>query len=116
MTADLTYAQGLDGPVLADLSGEPLGWIDFASCTEVDPALFFPPLGLSTAKAKEICAGCPVTEDCLDYQLAYERVTPRVDHLHGVFGGKSAKEREAILAAENRAAGRVFPGRQAVAA
>ena len=115
MTAELTYAQGIDGPVLADLTTEPLGWQTFAACAEVDPALFFPPPGLSTAKAKEICADCPVTGFCLDYQLAYERVTPRVDHLHGVFGGKSAKEREAIIAAENRAAGRVFPGRQVAA-
>ena len=104
MTADLTYAQGLDSPVLVDLTEKPLGWQDFAACAEVDPEVHFPESRGATYQAKAICDGCPVTGECLAYQLAYERTTPKVGHLYGVFGGLSAREREVIIVAERREA------------
>ena len=56
-----------------------------ALCAQVDPELFFPVLGQSSAPAKAICAACPVTALCLSTfgQLVTD----------GVVGGLSADER-----------------------
>ena len=43
------------------------GWQDFANCLGVDPDLFFPERGASTREAKEVCRGCVVRGDCLEY-------------------------------------------------
>ena len=79
-------------------------WHDFAACNGVDPAVFFPASNGQSARAKAICAGCPVTGPCLADQLAYERTIPVVGHLYGVFGGLTALERKEILDAERLAA------------
>ena len=39
----------------------------------VDPDLFFPERGASTREAKEVCRGCVVREDCLEYALGQRR-------------------------------------------
>ena len=48
-------------------------WQDYANCLGVDPDLFFPERGASTREAKEVCRGCVVREDCLEYALATAR-------------------------------------------
>ncbi|GAA1908083.1 WhiB family transcriptional regulator [Lapillicoccus jejuensis] len=40
--------------------------------------------------ARDICGGCPVVRDCLGHAL-------RVPETHGVWGGTTPAEREAIL-------------------
>ena len=45
-------------------------WQAFANCLGVDPDLFFPERGASTKEAKQVCQGCVVREDCLEYALA----------------------------------------------
>jgi len=63
-----------------------------ALCTEMDASLFFPEKGQSTTEAKLACGMCDVRDECLEYALAnHER--------HGVWGGKSTRERMAILRA-----------------
>jgi WhiB family transcriptional regulator, redox-sensing transcriptional regulator len=79
----------------AVLGGNP-DWFQRASCMGVDPDLFFPERGASTREAKEVCRGCPVCEDCLEYAIV-------VAEKHGVWGGKSERERRVIRRA--RAAG-----------
>ena len=65
-------------------------WQTRANCMGVDPDLFFPERGASTREAKEVCRGCVVREDCLEYALA--------NHIdHGVWGGCSERERRRIL-------------------
>jgi WhiB family redox-sensing transcriptional regulator len=55
----------------------------------VDPDAFYPDKGGSTRAAKAVCAGCPVTADCLEYALtAGER--------WGVWGGLSERERRRL--------------------
>jgi WhiB family transcriptional regulator, redox-sensing transcriptional regulator len=44
-------------------------WQDQANCLGVDPDLFFPERGASTREAKEVCRGCVVRLDCLEYAL-----------------------------------------------
>ena len=64
-------------------------WQDNANCLGVDPDLFFPERGASTREAKEVCRGCVVREDCLEYALAN-------GEKFGIWGGLSERERRRI--------------------
>jgi len=68
-------------------------WQHRAACRNVDPELFFPlnedPNGGPILAAKAVCAGCPVTDECLRFAL-----THGLDD--GVFGGLTADERRAL--------------------
>ncbi len=68
---------------------EPKTWWDFANCLGVEPDLFFPERGASTKEAKEVCRGCVVRENCLEYAL---------DHgeKFGIWGGMSERERRRL--------------------
>ena len=55
----------------------------------VDPDLFFPERGASTREAKEVCRGCVVREDCLEYALAN-------GEKFGIWGGLSERERRRL--------------------
>ena len=44
-------------------------WQDDANCLGVDPDLFFPERGASTREAKEVCRGCVVRGQCLEFAL-----------------------------------------------
>jgi WhiB family redox-sensing transcriptional regulator len=50
---------------------------------------FFPSRGESAREAKAVCAVCPVQRECLEYAL-------RWDHLCGVWGGLSERERSQL--------------------
>jgi WhiB family redox-sensing transcriptional regulator len=65
------------------------GWQDFANCLGVDPDLFFPERGASTREAKEVCRGCVVREECLEFALAN-------GEKFGIWGGLSERERRRI--------------------
>lgn len=67
---------------------EPI-WQRQANCMGVDPDLFFPERGASTREAKEVCRGCVVQEDCLEYALAN-------GEKFGIWGGLSERERRRI--------------------
>jgi WhiB family redox-sensing transcriptional regulator len=71
-------------------------WQLQGSCREADPTLFFHPEGERgparrnrDAAAKEICAGCPVIDECRKHALA-------VREPYGVWGGLSEDDREEI--------------------
>ncbi len=64
-------------------------WQAFANCLGVDPDLFFPERGASTKEAKQVCQGCVVREDCLEYALAN-------GEKFGIWGGLSERERRRI--------------------
>ena len=64
-------------------------WQRRANCMGVDPDLFFPERGASTKEAKEVCRGCVVREDCLEYALAN-------GEKFGIWGGMSERERRRI--------------------
>jgi WhiB family redox-sensing transcriptional regulator len=87
---------------VTDLRGAPVGdlmelilqtpdrsWQRQANCMGVDPDLFFPERGASTREAKEVCRGCVVREDCLEYALAN-------GEKFGIWGGLSERERRKI--------------------
>lgn len=65
------------------------GWWELSNCLGVDPDLFFPERGASTREAKEVCRGCVVREDCLEYALVN-------GEKFGIWGGMSERERRRI--------------------
>jgi WhiB family transcriptional regulator, redox-sensing transcriptional regulator len=76
-----------------------MAWQDYANCLGVDPDLFFPERGASTREAKEVCRGCVVREDCLEYALGN-------GEKFGIWGGMSERERRRIR--RQRALARTF--------
>jgi WhiB family redox-sensing transcriptional regulator len=66
-----------------------LAWQRQANCMGVDPDLFFPERGASTREAKEVCRGCVVREDCLEFALTNSEK-------FGIWGGLSERERRRI--------------------
>ena len=68
---------------------EESSWWDYANCLGVDPDLFFPERGASTKEAKEVCRGCVVREDCLEYARSH-------GEKFGIWGGMSERERRRL--------------------
>ena len=73
-------------------------WQHRGACRGPQAAVFFPPPQFERKveraererRAKEICAGCPVTGECLDYALT-------IREPHGIWGGLNEGERRLIL-------------------
>jgi WhiB family transcriptional regulator, redox-sensing transcriptional regulator len=72
-----------------EVGAEADDWKSKANCMGVDPDLFFPERGMSTREAKEVCRGCVVREDCLEYALAN-------GEKFGIWGGLSERERRRV--------------------
>ncbi len=64
-------------------------WQRAANCLGVDPDLFFPERGGSTREAKEVCRGCVVRQECLQYALDNSEK-------FGIWGGLSERERRRL--------------------
>ena len=75
-------------PVAAE-EPEDRSWQEYANCLGVDPDLFFPERGASTREAKEVCRGCVVREECLEYALVN-------GEKFGIWGGMSERERRRL--------------------
>ena len=71
-------------------------WQDEANCLGVDPDLFFPERGASTRGAKEVCRGCVVRMECLEYALDN-------GEKFGIWGGLSERERRRLRRARQQA-------------
>jgi WhiB family redox-sensing transcriptional regulator len=74
-------------------------WQVKAACRGPQSAVFFPPTHFERkdekeereARAKAICAACPVRKPCLEYAL-------RIREPHGIWGGLNEAERRQLLA------------------
>ena len=88
---------------IASSQSEPRVWQEYANCLGVDPDLFFPERGASTKEAKEVCRGCVVRDECLEYALSN-------GEKFGIWGGMSERERRRIRRA------RAIARRNAIAA
>jgi WhiB family redox-sensing transcriptional regulator len=88
------------GPALA-LSVPPVEdvvpWQMFALCAETDPETFFPEKGGRVTPAKQVCMGCEVRTQCLEYALDN-------DERYGIWGGKSERERRRLVRNRRREA------------
>jgi len=78
-------------------------WQRKANCMGVDPDLFFPERGSSTREAKEVCRGCVVREECLEYAVTY-------GEKFGIWGGLSERERRKIRRRRTLEAKAAFAG------
>jgi WhiB family redox-sensing transcriptional regulator len=72
-------------------------WMRDGLCAQTDPDAFHPEPGESLRPAKSVCLVCPVRTECLVYALEY-------NEQHGVWGGTSARERQAMLRRSNEVA------------
>lgn len=73
-----------------------LGWMDRGSCRSEGPGLFFGPddewwveRNARVAKAKVVCASCPVTAECDAY-------AEKIGADHGVWAGRDERERREL--------------------
>ncbi len=94
----MAYTDRLPAPVT-----EAWDWQRRAACRGMDVAAFFHPAGERGAaalqreeQAKQVCSGCPVRAECLDYSLAIEEP-------YGTWGGLGERERWVIVC-RNRSA------------
>ena len=90
--ADVAFTRWQTAPLIAE--GR---WRSAAACRSADPEVFFPisNSGKSLeqiAKAKAICAACPVGRECLAFAL-------RTHQVYGIWGGATEEERAVALAA-----------------
>jgi WhiB family transcriptional regulator, redox-sensing transcriptional regulator len=65
------------------------GWRYRAACRGADLSVFFPGRGEPAEPARQICAGCPVRQPCLDYALSHG-IT------HGIWGGLTERDRRPL--------------------
>lgn len=73
-------------------------WMTHAACQGEPTDLWFPEKGSTgwdTRTARQVCADCPVKNDCRDYAI---------DNFirHGIWGGMTVDERTAYRARRNR--------------
>lgn len=83
------YRHGHREASVVHLPPPPGGWATKGACRNSDPALFFNQRKPEPALA--ICKTCPVRLDCLAYATEH--------HLHGIWGGTTAKQRRMERAA-----------------
>jgi WhiB family redox-sensing transcriptional regulator len=77
-------------------------WRSAAACRSADPDLFFPasvtgPDARQIARAKTICAGCGVRQECLEFALTHAQN-------FGIWGGTTAEDRQRDRRRKRRAA------------
>lgn len=75
-----------------------LGWQRLANCLGLPPDVFFPERGESTREAKEVCRGCVVRSECLDFAV-------NNGERFGIWGGLSERERRKVRRARARRQG-----------
>lgn len=89
-TTEGTTPARLLAPAIPGLAAALIGpWAARASCAETDPETFFPPHGDPATQARQICARCPVRDDCLAYALD-------ADERFGIWGGLDPDERSKL--------------------
>lgn len=65
-------------------------WQDKAACLDADSSLFLSGVTSRVMKAKAICEGCRVIDDCLAFAIANEDFEPHV------YGGMTGDERRVL--------------------
>lgn len=74
------------------VTGTAANWRSAGACLSADPDLFFPisSTGLGAkqiARAKVICAGCRVRQECLEFAVTH-------DQAYGIWGGTTPEDRQ----------------------
>lgn len=74
---------------LLDLDPARYAWRTHGACRQHPELDFFPGRDESTRQQKQVCAGCPVRDICLEVALAS-------NDQHGIWGGMSERERRRL--------------------
>ena len=95
---------------LIDLGIEDQPWREKAACRGLSPELFYVEKGenLKVKAAREVCAMCPVREECGEYGIAHETVNNDTRFQGGIWGGLSFQQRLRIRRSRKRAAERGY--------
>ena len=72
-------------------------WVTLGACRTAEPDLFFMETDEAQYRAKEYCARCPVSFDCLEHAILNREA-------FGVWGGTTPLERKSMFAPKRRAA------------
>jgi hypothetical protein len=64
-------------------------WAGHVLCAETDSEIFFPAHDDPATEARQICARCPVREDCLNFAIAN-------NERYGIWGGLDPGERDSL--------------------
>lgn len=68
-------------------------WRVSAVCRQVDPELMFSTVPSDVAKARSVCSGCPVQQECLDDALDFVRARGvALESIFGVWAGLTSGE------------------------
>ena len=87
---------------MTTVTGRATNWRSDGACRNADPDLFFP-ISMTgraleqIARAKSICARCPVRRQCLDFAQTH-------DPIYGIWGGTTPDDRQRARRREQRAA------------
>jgi WhiB family transcriptional regulator, redox-sensing transcriptional regulator len=86
--------------MIATGNGE--NWRSSGACRSADPDLFFPiasagPAEKQIVRAKMICAGCQVRQECLEFALSHAQT-------YGIWGGTTVEDRQRDRRRKRRAA------------
>ena len=92
MSGAATFAHDHVSPAENDPS-----WRNNAACLGADSGVFFPDRGTNATEAKQICGGCPVQAECLEYAL-------RTRPVYGIWGGLNHNERWDVIQGRRRRA------------
>ena len=108
-TTEGNTAVRLLAPAIPGLAEALIGpWTAQASCAKTDPEVFFPSHGDPAIEARQICARCPVRDDCLAYALD-------ADESYGIWGGLDPDERRNLRRRQRHQAPAAMPGRKGAA-
>jgi WhiB family transcriptional regulator, redox-sensing transcriptional regulator len=82
-------------------TGSAGNWRSAGSCLSADPDLFFPisakgPAARQIARAKTICTGCEVRQECLEFAMTH-------DLTYGIWGGTTPEDRQRARRRKRRA-------------
>ena len=61
-------------------------WMTRGKCRDLPPETFYPDSSVGVARARRICARCPVKDQCLEHALRYHIAD-------GIWGGSSERQR-----------------------
>jgi WhiB family transcriptional regulator, redox-sensing transcriptional regulator len=83
-------------------TGSAINWRAAGACLSADPDLFFPisakgPAERQVTRAKMICAGCRVRQECLEFAVTN-------DLTYGIWGGTTPEDRQRARRRKRRAA------------
>jgi WhiB family transcriptional regulator, redox-sensing transcriptional regulator len=86
----------------ADAMRIPGQWAERVLCAQADPDVWYPEHHALIARAKRICAACPVRAECLEYALSGAGTWRGITT--GIWGGTTPRERSRLRQARKAAA------------